>query len=81
MHAHSPDERRDLSGDDPGPGSVLTPDVDPTADAVPIDPGAPMKRFSMAEPEPSEFEAVKLTLKVPCCVGVPEIEPVAGLSV
>lgn len=41
MHADSPDEPQDLPRDDPGGGSVLTPDVDPTADAVPVDPGAP----------------------------------------
>jgi predicted PurR-regulated permease PerM len=42
MHADSPDERRrELPGDDPDGGSVLTPDVDPTADAVPVEAGAP----------------------------------------
>jgi predicted PurR-regulated permease PerM len=41
MHADSPDERRDPPGDDPGGTSVLTPDVDPTADAVPVEAGAP----------------------------------------
>jgi predicted PurR-regulated permease PerM len=41
MHADSPDERRNSPGDGPGGDSVLTPDVDPTADAVPAGPGAP----------------------------------------
>ncbi|HEY0016152.1 MAG TPA: AI-2E family transporter [Longimicrobium sp.] len=41
MHADSPDERRKLPGEDPGGDSVLTPDVDPAADAVPVEAGAP----------------------------------------
>jgi predicted PurR-regulated permease PerM len=41
MHADSPDEPRDPPEDDPGGDSVLTPDVDPTADAVPVEAGAP----------------------------------------
>jgi predicted PurR-regulated permease PerM len=46
MHADSSDERRDPPGDGPGHDSVLTPDVDPTADAVPVDAGAPRPDLS-----------------------------------
>ncbi|WP_420128239.1 AI-2E family transporter [Longimicrobium sp.] len=42
MHADPPDERRrEQPADDAGDASVLTPDVDPTADAVPVEAGAP----------------------------------------
>lgn len=41
MHADSPDQPPPLPPDDADDGSVLTPDVDPAADAVPVEEGAP----------------------------------------
>ncbi|HEX5870891.1 MAG TPA: AI-2E family transporter, partial [Longimicrobium sp.] len=41
MHADSADQPRDPPGDGPGGDSVLTPDVDATADAVPVEAGSP----------------------------------------
>lgn len=46
MHADSPGEPQDLPEDDPGGDSVLTPDVDSTADAVPVEAGAPKPDLS-----------------------------------
>jgi predicted PurR-regulated permease PerM len=46
MSTDSPDERRQTPATGPGGDSVLTPDVDPTADAVPVEAGAPTPDLS-----------------------------------
>ena len=42
----TPEQRRRDPGHDPDPDSVLTPDVDPTARAVPVAPGAPVPNLA-----------------------------------